>query len=319
MYKLTCINRLVPPNLRSRRSVDAQQLLAKFGAIEAFTVDSIETTYTLEDYSYSITDVVALEEQADKISVLVTSGCPEPDVFICQKLAVLLDVDISVLLMIISLPPHTVEIMMKVNGMSSDMGHGISRDLSWTAEGNAQANAQSYSTLAVYDDATAVSAAHNLHVDMDDRLLNDCIGLIQNLASPQFISSERVVISTFNGGLVRSSPGLRLGAFSGSELRDIAWTSEIKAISTIYVERALVRNSVAQGAARVAAVGAGGGYSVGTSKTTSSQLINGILGESFVSRDLTMIGKETVHVQHRFLGLFGLRKDAARLWIEKLD
>jgi hypothetical protein len=302
---LTCIDRLVSPNLRSRRKVDAQQLLAKFRAIEAFTVDSIETTYTLEDCSYPITDVVALEEHADKISVLITSGCLEPDVFICQKLAVLLDVDISMLLMVISLPPHTVEMTMKVKGMGSGIGHGISRDPSWI---NAQANAQSYPTLPVYDTTTAIPAAHRLHVDMDDRLLNDCLGLIRNIASPQFISSERVITSALP---VRSFPGLGLGAFSSSESRDIAWTSETEAISTIYVERALVRNSVARGAARAASVGAGGGYSGGTSQATSSQLINGILGESFVSRDLTLIGKETVHAQHHFPGIFGLGKNTA--------
>ena len=55
--------------------------------MEVYTVDSISTIYTLGDVSHTVMDEVTLEEQEDKLSVLIAGQyCLKSTVFICKKI-----------------------------------------------------------------------------------------------------------------------------------------------------------------------------------------------------------------------------------------
>jgi len=197
---------------------------------------------------------------------------------ICEKLAALLKVDLPMLLMIVSLPPRSVEVMLKAKGIGSGLADGLSHDLSWMQEIDTQPNTQRHAAFSA-DEIAIVFSTNMPHADMDNRL-NCYLDFIQSKAPPHF----RVVTSTFNGGLLHSSLGSQPETFSTSDSRDVSWDSELGMGPTVYVSRESVRGvPAARGTPDAPSSGVGGGYSILTSQASPSQLINGILGEFFVS------------------------------------
>jgi hypothetical protein len=182
------------------------------------------------------------------------------------------------LLMIVSLPPHSVKAMLKAKGIGSGLADGLSRDLSWMQGIDTQSNTQRHAALSA-DEIAPISSTNISHADMDNRL-SYYLDLIQSKASPHF----RVVTSTFNGGLRHSSLGSQPGMFSTSDSRCVSWDSELRRGPTVYVSRESVRGvPAACGTSDAPSSGVGGGYSILTSQASPSQLKNGILGEFFVS------------------------------------
>jgi hypothetical protein len=192
---------------------------------------------------------------------------------ICEKLAALLKVDLSMLLMIVSLPPRSVEAMLKAKGIGSGLADGLPHDLSWMKEFDTQPNTQRHAASS----ADEIPSTNMPHADMDN-WLNYYLDFIQSKAPPHF----RVVTSTFNGGLLHSSLGCQPGTFSTSDSRDVSWDSELGMGPTVYVARESVRGVPAVHGTPDAP-SSGGGYSILRSQASPSQLKNGILGEFFVS------------------------------------
>ena len=58
-------------NPRTKNAPDVLTLLAKFKSIDIFIVDSIESTYTLEDHTHMGREEIAVEQGTDSILVLI--------------------------------------------------------------------------------------------------------------------------------------------------------------------------------------------------------------------------------------------------------
>lgn len=207
------VNRLVAFN--ACPTSKALEILKIFESIDIFTVDSIESTYTLKAHSHIRMEEVAVELDGSNISIMISAdSILESDLSICKELAGLLDVPMPTLFVIISMPHKMVEGMMQAEGIS-DIPEGFLIDPG-IERVHTQVPKQTLSSSPVGDQARgnlqvgalgprASAAAAVAQLLFDESQLEEIRAALQNMGQGSD-QPDRVVGPAFNSGLVAPIP-----------------------------------------------------------------------------------------------------------------
>jgi len=100
-------------------SVESLTIVDNLRDISIYTVDRIDTTFTLETYSHTREEELVFDDDLTKLSILRTKSCSSlaSDIMICDKLADLLHIEMDHLLTIISQEKDMIEVIMKMKGI----------------------------------------------------------------------------------------------------------------------------------------------------------------------------------------------------------
>jgi hypothetical protein len=197
--KADASNRLVARNPHPTRQV--VELVGKLRAVGVFTVESIESTYTLDDHTHMGREEVAVEQEGNGLSILLSANSlSQCDVFICKELAPLLEVDMSTLLIILTFPPEMVELTLKTQGIL-DVPEDLFRDkASWIDDANAQVENQGQSTADQKSGVAVASASPAGRADLVKQQIRDFVGGVQKMGYDLF-QPDRIVTSPFHRGV----------------------------------------------------------------------------------------------------------------------
>lgn len=273
--------------------------MKKLKSIRVFTVDSIESTFTLDNFTHTDQEDLILEESPQDISVFIGQNyfakSATYDVPICAKLADMLDLDLNLLFTLVSSTPELIELLLKVQNIPEiPAGH---RDSSWLRDSdpseihtrcNYVPSERSYGQSASMYDTDAQPEK--------ETYLKEELDLVLETASCYSLNAVSV--------LVAGAEGIEVST------RHFSLHSE-KDIST-YVERVSLHGTNA--IAMVLDVGTG--YDRGSSSTTTAtayQLGNGILGEFFVSAAFSSSLMEEI-LTRPFKGILFFEQAAPRIW-----
>ncbi|KAF7971375.1 hypothetical protein HWV62_21338 [Athelia sp. TMB] len=115
------IERLWQSNRRSKPTQEALQTLHQLRDVRIQTVDSIESTFTLDGVNVVDRDMLAIEQtpEHEGLCILISraSFSLAPDLCICGKLAEILGMDVHTLFNFASQPPETIEQLMKIQNI----------------------------------------------------------------------------------------------------------------------------------------------------------------------------------------------------------
>ncbi|KIM82107.1 hypothetical protein PILCRDRAFT_88871 [Piloderma croceum F 1598] len=206
--KFLFVQRVVAQNPRPVRQV--QEFLTKLRATHAFTVDSIESTYILNGHTRMATEEVAIEQKGNSIAILLSAGfLSECNVFIGKELALLLEVDMSMLLIILAFPPDMVELTLKTQGILCVPEDLFCDKTSWINDANAQVDNKCQSSK-------VVPLRHPLHVLNKSisikQQIKDFVGGMQNMKYDLF-QPDQIITSPFHRGIafpkhISKNPGV---------------------------------------------------------------------------------------------------------------
>ncbi|KDQ07017.1 hypothetical protein BOTBODRAFT_149409 [Botryobasidium botryosum FD-172 SS1] len=107
--------------------------LAKLTSLAILTVDSIDTTYRLEDITVAVAENLIIEHGPTDLNIVLSKKCPaaQRDLAICAELAILLEVKINDLLLIVSQPLEVIEVCLAGLGITEVRMPDTLRDRSW--------------------------------------------------------------------------------------------------------------------------------------------------------------------------------------------
>ena len=121
LYFYLAFRRLWQSNRRSQPTQEALQTLHQLGGVRIQTVDSIESTFTLDGVKVVDQDMLAIEQtpEHEGLCILISraSFSLAPDLCICGKLADILGMDVHTLFNFASQPPETIEQLMKIQNI----------------------------------------------------------------------------------------------------------------------------------------------------------------------------------------------------------
>jgi hypothetical protein len=312
--KLTCKCRLVRSGPQSKWTTQIQNLLVKLQKICVYTVPSILTTYILEPIKHTAPDDVLLNQTATEIVVLTSKAPSQCDIPICNKLAMLLHVDVNALFILVTQSPEVVEQLFQAKGIPKAIDDN-SVDRSWFQSDDAKNDSSLHVRAAALSRSqegrtsgtikrsiTPPSIAVDSQCNVDPQQLQDCLDSVTVAASRIHTNLDNAVAAQ-STGLIASPPSVFARALSPANEEPSISTGSFLARSQSSGHQPAALHS-----------GAGNNHM----KVTPYQLINGIAGEYFVSSAFMFCWHPT-DFGLSVLDLHPILKEAAKFWSKQLD
>lgn len=273
-------------------TAEAQDLLIKLRNVTVYDVDSIELTYTLDNFTHTKTEDVILKPESTKFIIQKSKASHDCDLWICTQLAKLLLVDVLLVWACVCQPIDTMQRFFKMQGIPELEIPGDSIDRSRLRGVDADNLMQSQVLITPSSDSQGDTVAeiattgqfstlntHDPPYNSGIQQSKDYSSSVTAVASHQTISSGPVVTPQSQALIPQPPYPFPQTTFS----YDVYDTGPIPLYnSSVYLEGSFGRN------ANLPANGlefSNGAHfqGAGDTEATESQVADGIAGEYFVS------------------------------------
>lgn len=260
------------------------EALEQLRNIRVFTVDAIESTFTLDNITRVDQEDLTMEQDSAGLLVVMSKSCfaSTPDIALCNRLALSLNVDVHTLFTFASQSPETIEQLMKIQGIPEitvlDQRHRGSFEAA--AHNTDDAVSQSHSVL-----LPAAPGVH-AHSDSDRMQLADGLQSILNLESTCSMQNVPVMAMGFDvhtlGGADAAS-GFTAAETTSSYVERASARTSVKATDTqLFMSEPRPADSESVAGQDVMTITGKPEDTDHKFHVTGYQLVTGILGESFV-------------------------------------